>query len=135
MPMAKERPMKSSRDLVLYLELSANSHEVGAFMLQALSLGVHGNGFSIDRLPRLNSRSCTRFFVGAWRPEQASEVCVCLFLSRSRLWWGKVARRPYIKELIFRIGATGDVSHLFGIGQRELHEVVAGRSFLLVVLW
>jgi hypothetical protein len=32
MPMAKERPMKSSRERVLYLELSAKSHEVGAFI-------------------------------------------------------------------------------------------------------
>ena len=33
MPMAKERPMKSSRARVLYLDWSVNSHDVGAFIL------------------------------------------------------------------------------------------------------
>lgn len=34
MPMEKESPMNSSRARVLYLELSANSHELGVFMVR-----------------------------------------------------------------------------------------------------
>jgi hypothetical protein len=34
MPMAKERPMKSSLERVLYLDVSVNSHDVGAFMVK-----------------------------------------------------------------------------------------------------
>jgi hypothetical protein len=40
--------MKSSRDRVLYLELSANSHEVGAFMLQTSC----SQKWLLDRLPQ-----------------------------------------------------------------------------------
>jgi hypothetical protein len=75
--------MKSSRDRVLYLELSANSHEVGAFMLRTLLSGVDENGFWIGLLAGVTAAATApgsvrgaRDAVGAWRwlPVEVSGV-------------------------------------------------------------